>query len=232
MSLNVSDSGGGNFELVPEGVYIGRCFKIIDIGTQWIEFKGESKEQKKLLIMWELLDDTVRMKDGKPFAITKQYTASLSEKANLRADLEAWRGKKFTPAELESFDLKNVLGAYCQLQVVHSEDGKYANVNSIMASKQKPEGVNPLVSFDIDEPDMKVFETFSDKLKAKIQAAPEFRMATSTPDTSSDSDYSQDINKVKAAGEGHKIATAPPQKDDVVIEDISDEPINLDDIPF
>lgn len=226
MSLNVSDSGSGNFELVPQGVYIGRCFKIIDIGTQWIEFKGESKEQKKLLIMWELLDE-LKMKDGKPFAITKQYTASLSEKANLRADLEAWRGKKFTAAELESFDLKTILGAYCQLQVVHSEDGKYANVNSIMATKEKPAGANPLVSFDIDEPDMEIFETFGEKLKAKIQAAPEFRMAQIETETETET---------PAATSGTLLSKATPsktvKKDDVVIEDIGDEPINLDDIPF
>lgn len=206
MSLSVSASGGSNFPITPEGVYIARCFKIIDLGTQWIEWQGAKKEQKKVLISWELLDDETKMEDGKPFAVTKQYTASLDERGNLRPDLEAWRGKKFTDTELESFDLKNVLGAYCQIQIVHSEDGKYANVNSIMSTKEKPAGVNPLVSFDIDEPDMEVFETFSDKLKEKIQFAPEFRAAT-TP-------------------------KKEEPKPDVVIEDIGDEPVNLDDIPF
>lgn len=210
MSLTVSKNSGtgGDFELVPEGQYIGRCFKVIDLGTQWVEWKGDKKEQKKVLIMWELLDDNAKMKDGRPFAITKKYTASLDERARLRPDLEAWRGKKFTDAELESFDLKNVLGVYCQLQIVHSEDGKFANVNSIMGFKgEKPKGVNDLISFDINDPDMKVFDTFSDKLKEQIEKAPEFRIATApTP-------------------------TKEP-KEDVVITDIGDEEINLDDIPF
>lgn len=210
MSLQVSASGGSNFPLTPEGVYVARAFKIIDLGTQWIEWAGNKKEQKKVLITWELLTpEDVRMEDGKPWAATKQYTASLDERGHLRPDLEAWRGKKFTDTELESFDLKSILGAYCQIQIVHSEDGKYANVNSIMSTKEKPKGVNPLVSFDIDEPDMTVFETFSDKMKEKIQAAPEFRVATAEEEV-----------------------VKPATKPDVVIEDIGEEPINLDDIPF
>jgi hypothetical protein len=211
MSLQVSASSGGNFPLVPEGVYTARCFKIIDLGTQWIEWQGNKKEQKKVLITWELLDDKVKMDDGKPWAVTKQYTASLDERGHLRPDLEAWRGKKFTDTELENFDLKNVLGAYCTIQVIHSEDGKYANVSSIMAFKgDKPKPFNPDVAFDIDAPDMKIFETFSDKMKEKIQAAPEFRIATMPP----------------------KVEEPEPQVPDEVVTPIEDEPINLDDIPF
>lgn len=207
MSLKVNNQGGGDFELVPEGLYNARCYRLIDLGTQTSEWKGKIKELKKIMISWELLDDP-KMEDGRPFSVHKNYTASLGEKANLRADLEAWRNKKFTDAELEEFDLNTILGAYCQIQVVHSEDGKFANVQSIVTFKgtEKPEPVNENVAFDIDEPDMKVFEALSDNMKAKIQQAPE---------------WSQKAEPTKK-----------PTKDDVVIEDIGDEPVNLDDIPF
>lgn len=212
MSLNVSAASDRTFELVPQGQYVARCFKIIDLGTQTAEYMGQTKFQKKVLISWELLDGD-HMDDGRPFSATKKYTASLDERGHLRKDLEAWRGKPFTDAELESFDLTNVLGAYCQLQIVHSEDGKYANVNAIMGFKgEKPKGVNELVSFDIDNPDMKVFETLGDKLKEQIQAAPEFKFATQEMQT----------KELKTA-EGEP---------DVVIEDFGEEPINLADIPF
>jgi hypothetical protein len=212
MSLNVSASGGSNFPLAPEGVYTARCFKIIDLGTQTIEWAGETKFQKKVLISWELLDDKEKMEDGKPWAASKQYTATLDERGRLRPDLEAWRGKKFTEDELKDFDLKNVLGKYCTIQIVHSEDGKYANVNSIMAFKgEKPNPVNPDVAFDIDNPDMEIFETFSDKMKEKIQAAPEFRAAT-------------------APKKDTKVVDTTEKAD--TIYDPTDEPINLDDIPF
>ncbi len=221
MSLSVSSSGGGDFEKVPEGVYIARAFKIIDLGTQTIDYKGEIKFQKKVLISWELLDDEVKMKDGKPFAATKKYTASLDERGNLRPDLEAWRGKKFTDEELKSFDLKNVLGAYCQIQIVHSEDGKYANVNSIMSTKLKPTGVNPLVSFDVDEPDMEIFNTFSDKMKAIIELSPEFRAAIAPKDKQDDADA---INSYQ----NHVNDEMPSD----ALDGIEGKAVDLSDIPF
>ncbi len=206
MSLTVKASGSGDFEMTPQGTYIGRCIKVIDLGTQTSTGQYGTKSQKKVMVQWELLSDDVKMKDGKPFAASQFYTASLHEKSQLRKDLEAWRGKKFTEEELEGFDLVKVLGTYCMLQIVHSVDGAYANVNSIMSlpTKEKPEGVNELVSFDISEPDMEVFNSFSDKMKAKIQSAPEWGGTSAV----------------------HEVFE-PDQ-----IQEVNDEPINLDDIPF
>lgn len=202
MSLTVSQGNQQEFEVTPEGTYIARCFKVIDLGTQTVEWMGEKKFQKKVLVSWELLDPEAKMKDGRPFAVTKRYTASLHEKAQLRKDLQNWRGKRFTEEELEGFSLKNILGTYCQIQVVHTESNgnTYANVDAIMSTREKPEGVNPLVHFDIDEPDMKVLESLSERLRGLIESSPEWR------------------------------AKDAPAKDEVA--EVGDEPINLDDIPF
>lgn len=205
MSLTVKATGNGDFEMTPEGTYVGRCIKVIDMGTQTTTGQYGTKQQKKIMIQWELLDDEVKMQDGKPFATAKFYTASLHEKSQLRKDLEAWRGKKFTDEELEGFDLNNVLGTYCMMQVVHSADGNYANVNAIMSFKgEKPKGISPLVKFDIENPDMTVFDTFSDKMKLKLQATPEWEAQKAFSDESTD-------NK--------KI-------------DIIDDDVNYDDIPL
>ncbi len=237
MGLSVSASGG-SFPITPEGVYTARCFKIIDLGTQWVEWQGNKKEQHKVMVSWELLDDEAKMDDGKPFAATTRYTASLDERSRLRADLEAWRGKKFTAEELEAFDLKTVLGAYCTIQIVHSEDGKYANINSIMAFKgDKPKPVNPDVAFDIDSPDMAIYATFSDNLKEIISKAPEFRVATASP-ADQPAEEADDIQDLPAEKQGTAKAArnwenvGKGQKEDEVITDIGDEPINLADIPF
>lgn len=174
MSLTVKATNSSEFEMTPEGTYIGRCIKVIDLGTQTTTGQYGTKQQKKVMITWELLDKENRMADGRPYAVSQFYTASLHEKAQLRKDLEAWRGKKFTDAELEGFDLKDVLGKYCMIQIVHSADGNYANVNAIMSTREKPEGVNELVTFDISEPDMAVFDSFSEKMQAKIKNTPEW----------------------------------------------------------
>lgn len=199
MSLTVKSSGGGDFEITPEGTYIGRCIKLIDLGTQTTTGQFGTKQQKKVMITWELLDDKVKMQDGRPFATSQFYTASLHEKAQLRKDLEAWRGKKFTDAELEGFDLTSVLGAYCMIQIVHSADGNYANVNAIMSTREKPEGVNDLVLFDISDPDMKVFESLSDKMKAKIASTPEWQTREEVLDVMTDGEYQETSEELSAA---------------------------------
>lgn len=181
MSLIATNNGNADFEMVPEGTFIGRCYRIIDLGTQTTTGQYGTTAQHKVMVSWELLDEKIRMEDGRPFAVSQWYTLSLNEKANLRNDLEAWRGKKFTEDELSGFDLHDILGAYCMLQVIHSNDGKYANVNAIMSYKgTKPEPFNSNVIFDIDNPDMKVFEEMSDNMKQKIQAAPEWNKTSST----------------------------------------------------
>lgn len=183
MSLTVTATGGGELQMTPEGAYIGRCIKIIDLGTQTSTGQFGTKSQKKIMVTWELLDDEVKLPDGRPYAVSQFYTASLHEKSQLRKDLESWRGKKFSDQELEGFDLSDVLGSYCLIQVIHSKDGQYANVQTIMKHKgEKPEGVNELVSFDISNPNMIVFDTFSDKMKTKIMAAPEWETVKNAED--------------------------------------------------
>lgn len=209
MSLTATDKGGTEFEITPQGQYIGRCYKIIDMGTQTTTGQYGIKDQHKVMISWELLDEA-KMADDRPFSVSQFYTVSLHEKAKLRADLEAWRGKKFSTAELEGFDLSTILGAYCMIQVVHDETGKYANVQTIMSYKgEKPKPVNPNVVFDIDNPDMDVFNSLSENMQAKITNTPEWKF-------------------------NHQAKTEEPVtvKPDVVIETIEDGPINLDDIPF
>lgn len=199
MSLTVQSSGNGDFEQTPEGVYVARCIKLIDLGTQTTTGQYGTKSQPKIMVQWELLDDEARMQDKRPFSVSQFYTASLHEKAQLRQDLERWRGKKFTDDELQGFDLKNVLGTYCQIQVVHSADGQYANVNAIMAYKgEKPEGVNELVAFDIANPDMKVYEGFSDKMKAKISAAPEWQKRGEVAEVFSKDKVVEDFDETEA----------------------------------
>lgn len=175
-----SNDGEGSFQKPPQGTHIARCFKIIDLGTQHNE--TYDNDARKMMICWELPTELIPDGElkGQPFAITGWYTRSLGEKSNLRRDLEAWRGKKFTEEELEGFDIDVVLGQACFINVVHSEDGKYANISSIMKlpkGTKCPDPVNPAVLFDLDSFDQVVFDGFSDKLKDMIKKSPEFQYA-------------------------------------------------------
>ena len=172
LTVNAGNGGGGDFEQCPAGSFAARCYQIIDLGHQTFEWKGEAKVAPKVRITWELNE---MMQDGRPFSISREYTASIGDKANLRKDLEAWRGRPFTATELQNFSLENVLGAPCLLGVVHkpSKDGTkvYANVGSIMALPKgmpSPELVNPAVKFDIGTFDQKVFDGLSSYVQKKI----------------------------------------------------------------
>jgi hypothetical protein len=173
MSLLVNaGNGGGDFENCPAGSFAARCYQIIDLGHQTFEWKGEAKVAPKVRITWELSE---LMSDGRPFSISKEYTASIGDKANLRKDLEAWRGRPFSAEELRNFSLENVLGAPCLLGVVHkpSKDGSkvYANVGSVMAlpkGMSAPELVNPAVKFDIGEFNQAIFDSLSSYVQKKI----------------------------------------------------------------
>ena len=50
MGFIASDAGGGNFKRVPSGVHIGRCYSIIDLGTQVTDGQFGLKEQHKIRI--------------------------------------------------------------------------------------------------------------------------------------------------------------------------------------
>lgn len=186
MSFYVEDKS--NFESVPSGMHLARCYRIIDLGTQKSEYMGQVKYLHKIMLGWEIHgsnDDgtPLKMRDGRPFAIFKNYTLSWSEKATLRGDLQSWRGKPFTQEEMRRFDLKTVLNAWCMLNVIEraGKDGNmYVNVSGVtpvpaMIKKGGlPETINKNELFNLTDPDMEMFDTFSDNLKKKIQSSPEW----------------------------------------------------------
>lgn len=191
MGFIASDSGGGNFKRVPAGVHVGRCYSLIDLGTQVTDGQFGLKEQHKIRIGWELFGEdeqgaplTIDV-DGKemPLTISKSYTVSLHEKASLRRELTAWRGRDFSEEEAKHFDVAKLIGAYCMVNVTTSEtNGKtYSNVAGLTPlpsalKNSKPEPVHANVIFNLDEPDMKVFNGFHEKLQEAIKRSPEWAL--------------------------------------------------------
>lgn len=195
MSLTAKDSGGGSFTPVAPGMHLARCYRIVDMGTQKTEYQGQVKHLQKVMIQFEVHgeddngNELVTAK-GEPMSISKNFTLSLAEKATLRKDLQAWRGRDFTADELRGFELKNVLGAWAMITAAKSvgNNGKdYTNIVSInpvpVAIKKAglPEGFNKLGMFVIENPDMDLFETFGNGLKEKIMSSPEWRARNQEP---------------------------------------------------
>ena len=122
------------FSPCPEGLFQAVCMDVVDLGmmvTQW-------GDKPKVRIVWQV--DEEDPQTGKRYDVRALYTLSLSDKATLRKHLEAWRGRKFTGPELRGFDLENLIGANCQIQIIHhiSDEGKtFANVQAIVPANAK-----------------------------------------------------------------------------------------------
>lgn len=179
---------GSSFTPVPPGSHLARCYRIIDLGTQKSEYLGKVRESRKVMIQFEVHGEDDKgnpllTSRGEPLSISKNYTLSLAESARLREDLEAWRNRSFTAQELDGWELKNILGVWGMLTVVigTGSDGKeYTNIKTInpLPKQMKanlPEGHNPLGIFELDDPDMEMFETFSDSLRNRIMNSPEWK---------------------------------------------------------
>lgn len=157
MSLTVKETGC-NSTPIDAGTYTARCVGVVDLGIQHNEYND--KDQEKVALIFELHDERT-MVDGvdKPRWLSKQYTASLHEKATLRHDLDAWRGKPFNADELKGFQLLNVLGVACMLTISHVEKksgGERAKITAVskpMKGLEIPPLENDTILFDLDAED-------------------------------------------------------------------------------
>lgn len=196
MSLTASAPEGGDFELTPAGTHVATCYLLADIGLQKSSFNGEEKIQRKVVLTFELPNEL--MEDGRPFAISAYWTNSLSENANLRKNLQAWRGKAFTDDELKGFDLRNVLGKPCMIGVQHEENnGKtYANISSIsplVKGMAAPEAINEIVAYDMDQHDDIVFQKLPKWIQEKITNAEESYRGNESENPAPAEDFDDDI---------------------------------------
>lgn len=187
--------GENSFQPVPQGNHVAICYRVIDLGTQDGEYMGKKNRRHKLLVSWELPDE--KMDDGRPFTIGKKYTWSTEEKASLRKDLESWRGKAFTAEDFgpNGFDIKNVIGVPCLLNVVHDKKGDktYSNIASVARlprGMSAPSPVNKPVYLWLSKEEFSIntFDSLSDNLKEAITQSPEYR-ALSEPERVVDEDH-------------------------------------------
>jgi hypothetical protein len=181
-------SGPTDYKLPPSGLVLGTLIRILDLGTQKVNWQGTVKMQHKVMFTFELHGDGYTMDDGKPMIQSKRYTLSLNQQSGLRADLESWGGKGLTEEQLKGFNLKDLLGKWAYLNLTHTErDGKtYCNImglNPVPSSVAKagfPEISNPFVYLNLNEYDQKVFEGLSDGLKKVIMESAEWQNRNET----------------------------------------------------
>lgn len=205
MAITATKSGG-NFELVPQGQYTARCYRVIDLGTQENEWQGEKYMSRKVMLFWELLKDS----DGERptpeasdnvFTMLKEYTLSFNENSNLYQDVTSWLGKEL---EDEEYNVDDLLGKYAQLQVMHKtiKQGKNAGkkkaiVNGLFphTSKTKPKAENKDELFEVESPDMDVMDNLPEFVQNKIKYSQEWRNRNSAKEAITET-FGEDVEEV------------------------------------
>lgn len=177
MGRYAKENSGSGFTPAPEGTHLARCIRLIDLGTQKNEYQGKISFREEVVVQWELPNETIDTESGpQPMIVSKFYTISLNEKANLRADLESWRGRAFTPDELGGFDLEAVLNAPAMVNVVHNEAGR-ARVRGVMKvprGTECPKAHNTPSAFWLDPWDDEAFAALPEGFQKIIQRSSEW----------------------------------------------------------
>lgn len=184
MAINATNSGTHR-EPMPSGNYVAICYQMIQIGTVMEMINGEQKLLNKVRIGWEFPTETKVFKEEngeQPYVISEEYTLSLNEKANLRKMLASWRGKDFTEKEAESFDITNLLGKPCMINVIHKTSKKDAtrvyekigSVSTVPKGLLIPPQHNQIKVLSYDNFDHELYNSLPDFIKTKIASSLEF----------------------------------------------------------
>ena len=158
-------ANGGNdtpsYPTVSVGVHKARCVRVIDLGTQQNDYQGQISWKRQVMLIWEVPSETDNK--GEPLTISKFYTLSLNEKANLANDLVSWRGRPFTETEKKAFDISKVAGKPCSINVILNQNGK-PKVSTVMPIGKNDEiakQFHPNMVFSITDFQEKKMEVFN-----------------------------------------------------------------------
>lgn len=129
------------------------------------EYQGkEIKSSYKLRLTYELPNSL--MDDGRPHWVSEEITNSDNDKSALYARVNALKG--------DFNNLTAMIGSPCTVHLVPGKPG-YVKINGKAGISGVPNGVtvgelaNPTFTFDLENPDMTVFEGFPEFIQDRIK---------------------------------------------------------------
>ena len=176
------------FELCPEGTHVATLYKIIYIGTVETEYEGRKSWTPMVKLQWELPNEPKKYtdKDGKEvegvFTISKEMTFSMGAKSNMRKLVQGMTGKSFTDEEAKEFDIDDLLGTSCLLNVVHTvsknSGNTFAVINSatpLLKGMMPPQKVNELRIINVATSPEEDINMLYEKLRDKMKSSKEWQ---------------------------------------------------------
>ena len=150
------------------GTHAARLVGITDLGHQpGFEWQGkEIQSAYKVRLTYELPNSL--MEDGRPHWVSEDVTNSDNEKSTLAMRVRTLGG---------SFsDLSSLIGKACMITLVENKNGYIkidgqGGVGGVPNGFPVPDLVNPSFIFDMDEPDMDIFNNFPEFIQERITSA-------------------------------------------------------------
>jgi hypothetical protein len=137
------------------GAYLARCVGAMDMGDQYDAFHKKTK--RDIMLTFELTDEYVERESVQENRwISRSFTLSLSEKSSLRKALSDWFGRDLTEDERRGFDVTELIGRGCLLQITKKEraDGGFRNqistIGALPKGMQAGKPTGPTFVFDMD----------------------------------------------------------------------------------
>lgn len=163
------------------GVYPGRLVQIIDFGLQAQKpYMGKDKPPaNEIGLTYELVDEFMKDEAGNDIEDKPRWISETLPFFGLYADKakSTQRYKAFDPQEIHGGDFSKLIGQPINVTVVNNQSGEkvYDNVASLAAMRPRdaekcPELKNPAKMFDLDNPDVEIFNKFPKWIQDKIKA--------------------------------------------------------------
>lgn len=133
MTAPVQAGGAEKLEVekVPTGFQLCTLYGIVDLQTQSTERFGN---KHRLGMSFEFPQQMRVFYEGdepRPSSSYMENTYSMNEKSRLRLLVKGMLNRGLTDKEAEVFDISSLLGKSFVATVVHSADGKYANIDAL-----------------------------------------------------------------------------------------------------
>lgn len=186
MALNAKNVKGPQANRVQQAnleadVYRGRLVQILDLGLQpQRPYQGKDKPPvNEIMFTYELCDEFMKDEDGEDIKDKPRWISESLPFYGLFADKakSTLRYHAFDPTEEFEGDFSKCIGLPVNVTVVNNTVGDkvYDNVGNVASMSAKkaatcPELVNAPKVFDLDAPDMEVFNALPEWLRDKIKS--------------------------------------------------------------
>lgn len=225
-------------ELVPEGTYIARIYRLLELGEFESTFKdtfGNPIVQKKIDITFELPFET-RDFGGvqKPMVISQEYTLAVNDKANLRALIHSVENRAIKDDEAERYDILSIVGKPLQIQIIHKTSASgntYVKVEKTLGMTKGstcPEQFNGSQILTYDNWSEELFQSLPKFIKEKMEGTLQYkqmknRVSSPSVETSGYKPDFAELRKPPVDGGQSMADTA---------REFEEGKVNVDDIPF